>query len=361
MKMKKILSVLFAPVILVVLTMNCTNEDDAITESVKDVSSRVTGFGSSATGAGASLTVNGSNLDKVVRICVGDYCVPQRLFTSVSESSVVFTVPTAVPTGEDTPVLLVFPGSERAYALIDVVPLPAIIGFTPYGAATGETVTVFGTNFDIVSGVKLGDVSGTITSQTSTVLKFTVPAGITTGKISLISPAGSGNSTQDLIACTANPAVSDCVAGVNLNWGFELGSGDNFDNWNKFNGGTLMTATTNANEVYRGSRAMKVVRDGTLASGQWRIQLASDLTAMDVGASYTVYVWAKATVAGGAMRVSTAPTALYTGDQSVPTTWTRLAFTFTANETPARIVLDMNGNNTAATTFYIDDVKLIKN
>jgi hypothetical protein len=53
---------------------------------------------------------------------------------------------------------------------------------------------------------------------------------------------------------------------------------------------------------------------------------------------------------------------MYTGDQAVTTSWQRLAFTFpSANEASSRVVLDLNGNNTAVTTFFIDDVKLIKN
>jgi endo-1,4-beta-xylanase len=59
--------------------------------------------------------------------------------------------------------------------------------------------------------------------------------------------------------------------------------------------------------------------------------------------------------------VSTNPNAVYTANQNVPTSWTRLGFTFTANEANTRVVLDMNGNNTVATTFFIDDVKLVKN
>jgi hypothetical protein len=123
-----------------------------------------------------------------------------------------------------------------------------------------------------------------------------------------------------------------------------------------------MVATTVPGEFYSGKRALKVVRDGTLASGQWRIQLASDPATWEVGASYTVYVRARASVAGGSIRVSTNPNAMYTADQNITTAWQLLAFTFpSANEASSRVVLDLNGNNTVATTFFIDDVKLVKN
>ena len=122
-----------------------------------------------------------------------------------------------------------------------------------------------------------------------------------------------------------------------------------------------MFATTVPGEYYSGTRALKVVRDGSLNDGQWRIQLSNDPSTWEVGASYTVYLMARASAPGGSLRVSTNPNAMYTGDQEVTTTWTRLSFTFpSANEASSRVVLDLNGNNTAATTFFIDDVKLIK-
>ena len=144
-----------------------------------------------------------------------------------------------------------------------------------------------------------------------------------------------------------------------MNSGFEAGAGDNFDNWSKFNGGGFLLATTTASEVFRGSRALKVVRDGSLAPDQWRIQFASDLVDTDIGASYTVYAWVKAASAGGRFRFSTQPSALYGGDTDIPTTWTRISWTFTANVDDTRVILDLNG--AAVTTFYIDDVKLLKN
>jgi hypothetical protein len=361
MKTKKIYSILFVPVMMLALILGCT-DDDAITYSMDDVTeTRITGVSSDVTGAGASWTINGSQMDKVTRVFFENFVIPAKTFTDVSESSITLTVPTSAPLGEND-VLIVFAGSERANLKVTLVPLPAITGFSPAAVSTGESVSVFGTNFTStsVTGLNIGGVSATIISQSDNVIKFTVPAGMTSNKITLTGPIGTSSSATDLVACPGE--AIDCATGLNLNAGFELGTGDNFDNWSKYNGGTFMLATAVPSEVYRGARALKVVRDGSLSSGQWRIQLASDLVATDVGASYTVYVWAKASAAGGSIRVSTSPNSLYTGDQAITTSWQRLAFTFAAaNETSTRVVLDMNGNESAVTTFFIDDVKLIKN
>ncbi|MBN8575928.1 MAG: IPT/TIG domain-containing protein [Cytophagales bacterium] len=356
---------LFIPLMLLILFSACADED-GITYSVKDVSARVTGFSNSKTGAGAQLTINGSQLLDAQRIFIGNERVLARNFVSKTDSEITINVPTTVALGVNR-VLVVFSGSERAFSEIEVVPLQAVSSFTPYSATAGETVTLFGVNFDLVTAVKLGDVSATITSQSPTLLKFTMPTGAPTGKITLIGAAGNTNSADNLTSCAASPGILDCPVGLNLNTGFEVGSGDNFDNWSKYNGGTYMVQTSVPSEVFRGARALKVVRDGTLASGEWRIQLASDLVATEANVSYTVYMWAKASVAGGSLRVSTAPDAKYTGNQNVTTQWQRLAFTFSPAggnaiaTTETRVVLDFNGNNAAVTTFYIDDVKLIKN
>jgi hypothetical protein len=357
MKTKKIVSILMA-LLIVTVGFNCSNEDEAITHSMSDVSSRISGFGSDITGAGASLSVNGSQMDKVLRVFIGDLVVPAKAFTNVSESGFTFSVPPTAGVGV-AKVMLVWPGSERGFTSIEIVPLQVINTIHPLSGGQGEVVTVHGSNLGIVTGVRFGAVNGTITENTGTQLKFTVPAGITTGKVSLVSPAGVVNSTPDFIACSADPNNIDCKQALTLNSGFEAGAGDNFDNWAKYNGGNFITATTVSTEVFRGSRALKVVRDGSLAPDQWRIQFASDLVDTDIGSSYTVYAWVKASVAGGRFRFSTQPSALYGGDTDIPTTWTRISWTFTANAEDTRVILDLNG--APVTTFFIDDVKLLKN
>jgi hypothetical protein len=261
-------------------------------------------------------------------------------------------------------VLIVYQGNGRAFKAIEVVAMPAISSFTPTSASEGETVTILGTNLgtSMVTGVSIGGADTEIISQSDNVLVFTAPAGFVSEKITLSGPVGSVVSTASLVNCADDPNSVECKEGLNLNPGFELGDGDEFSSWGKWNGGTMMTATTVPGEYYSGARALKVTRDGSLGSGEWRIQLANDPADWEVGASYTVYMWVRASVPGGSLRVSTNPSAMYTGNQEVPTTWTLLGFNFpAANEPSSRVVLDLNGNNTVATTFYIDDVKLVKN
>jgi hypothetical protein len=361
MKRNKIISAILAPALIFAFSAGCDKtEEESVTYELNDVSANITGFGSDLTGPGAPLTVNGVALNEVVRICVSNFCVPKKLFTAASESSITFSVPQNTPLGTQQ-VMLVYPGADRAFKSISVVALPSIIAVVPTRPAVGEIVTAVGQNFSIVTAVSVGGVSAAIISKTATAVSFALPAAAS-GKVSLISPANTVVSAVDVVPC-ASPTSGECAPGLNANAGFELGTGDNFDSWNKFNGGTKIVATTaiGANEVFRGARAMRVIRDGTITPGtdQWRIQLASNPVDVENGASYTVSAWVRAATTGGAFRFSNQDAAQYGPDTPITTTWSKITWTFTANAAQKRIVLDMNG--TPVTTFFIDDVKLTKN
>src|SRR5688500_9738697 len=77
----RLLSILFVLAALMLLTARC-GDDEGITHSLTDVSSRVTGFSKEKVGAGAELTVNGSQLQGVKRIFVGNEVVRASNFIS---------------------------------------------------------------------------------------------------------------------------------------------------------------------------------------------------------------------------------------------------------------------------------------
>lgn len=142
------------------------------------------------------------------------------------------------------------------------------------------------------------------------------------------------------------------------NGGFEDGAGDNFTNWGKWNGGALMTATTNASEIHGGARALKVAVTGAQSNaGQpWSVQMVSDPITTTIGTTYTFSVWMKANAAGGNIRFSTNPNAKYSADYNIGADWTQVSWTFEANEAATRIVLDLGKTNF---TFFVDDAKLV--
>jgi len=144
-----------------------------------------------------------------------------------------------------------------------------------------------------------------------------------------------------------------------LNGGFEEGDGDEFTNWSKFNGADLLTATTVADEVRNGDRALRAVGFG---SDPWRTQIASDAVPTEDGVEYAVSFWIKAAVGpgdGGIVRMSTAGNgdAQYQADVSVTTEWQKVEWLLTANSTQTQIVLDLGATENAV--YFIDDVSVL--
>ena len=144
------------------------------------------------------------------------------------------------------------------------------------------------------------------------------------------------------------------VESLVLNGDLELGSGDDFDNWGKWNGSDNMTEETT--EVHGGSRALKIVNAEDAA--EWQVQFVSDEIATEVGASYTISFWVKGDAVS--VRASTKPdnTAHYGDFYEVTPEWTQYSTTFDATDPLIRASLDIGLN---AGTFYIDDILFVKN
>src|SRR5260370_343443 len=69
---------------------------------------------------------------------------------------------------------------------------PAISSWSPYHGAPGTVVTVYGRNLSTVTAVLFNGVPGTSLSLVSSwTLKITVPAGTTTGPVTVINADGS--------------------------------------------------------------------------------------------------------------------------------------------------------------------------
>jgi endo-1,4-beta-xylanase len=120
-----------------------------------------------------------------------------------------------------------------------------------------------------------------------------------------------------------------------------------------------MVSTTTPGEFFGGGRALKVNVNGTQGGADaWRIQLASDLVATEIGATYTVTAWVKSSAAS-TIRFSTQPSALYGPNAALTTSWQMISWSFIANVAETRVMLDMGGG--VNTTHFIDDVKLTKN
>ena len=71
-----------------------------------------------------------------------------------------------------------------------------IAGFTPTSGRTGSSVTITGTGFSGVSGVRIGGVSATYTVLSPNAIRATVPTAAVSGAISVTSSSGTGASAN---------------------------------------------------------------------------------------------------------------------------------------------------------------------
>ncbi len=152
---------------------------------------------------------------------------------------------------------------------------------------------------------------------------------------------------------TPPPPAGDIV-NILLNGELELGDGDDFTNWSKFNGAERMTAETA--DVFEGSRAMKVMNE--VDGNPWETQLASDAVTTEIDAQYTASVWIKGD--DGTIRFSTNAqlgNEQYAGDFTVTADWTQYTWTFTATTEQTTLVLDM-GSTLA--NYIVDGIALVK-
>ena len=112
-------------------------------------------------------------------------------------------ITTQVPAGATTgPITVTVTALGMATSATSfVVPTPTISGFSPASGPAGTVVTVAGTNFTGVTAVRFNGVTAAAyTVNSSTQLTATVPAGASTGPISVAAGAnGTGTSTTNFV------------------------------------------------------------------------------------------------------------------------------------------------------------------
>jgi hypothetical protein len=90
-----------------------------------------------------------------------------------------------------------FGSGTRSKTLIEIGSTPApptISTFSPTSGPPGTLVTINGTNLEHVISVTFNVAAATITKDTATKIKVTVPSGATTGKIKVTTPGGTAKS-----------------------------------------------------------------------------------------------------------------------------------------------------------------------
>ncbi len=109
-------------------------------------------------------------------------------FTKNSATQITATVPTRATTGKIT--LATSSSSTQSSSAFTIIFPPNISRFSPSRAASGSTVSIIGSGFDIATAVAFNGASASFTIISSTQINATVPANATKGKISVTNAAG---------------------------------------------------------------------------------------------------------------------------------------------------------------------------
>ena len=229
----------------------------------------------------AKVTTNGSGDYAASALAPGTYTVQASASgfnTSISANVTVTadnntTVNFLLTAGTNNPIKYVYDELGRLVAVIDPAgdtahytydsvgnllsisrqssTLVSVIDFTPKLGLAGTTVTIYGTGFSTTPSGNTVSFNGTaavVTSSSETQIVTTVPAGATTGLISVTTSAGSDSSDVPFVVGTNGPIITGFTPNIGPAGTAVTITGQNFDaipfnNRAKFNG-TLAAITT---------------------------------------------------------------------------------------------------------------------
>mgnify|MGYP002777006283 CR=1 FL=1 len=139
---------------------------------------------------------------------------PATTFTVASDTELWATVPAGATTG---PIRVTSPvgtaSSANSFSVL-IPGAPQILTFFPDMGPVGTTVTLEGIDFASATSVQFNGTPTTIVTRTSTRLVVTVPAGATTGQISVTSPLGTGVTATPFRVLV--PPTNDLCSATNL-------------------------------------------------------------------------------------------------------------------------------------------------
>ncbi len=163
----------------------------------------IAGFAPAQAGPGAIVTVSGSGFGAVQSVRVGG---TNAAFTVDSASQLRLTVPDGASSG---PIELAG-GGRVALSASDLVVLavPRVTGVTPASIVPPARINVTGTDLDKVTQARLNATVLAIASQSPTALALDVPAGASSGFLTLVATDGVARQSAQQITVAGSIAVA---------------------------------------------------------------------------------------------------------------------------------------------------------
>jgi uncharacterized repeat protein (TIGR01451 family) len=185
----------------------------AVTTSNFVVQPTISGFTPGFGPVGTSVTISGANLN------VGTPSVKFGGVSAATPTGISFSQLTAVVPAGATSGPVTLTTTDGSFTTSNLFYLPAnIISFTPTNSAPGTTVKITGVNFTNASAVSFNGTAASFVATNNTTIGAIVPAGFSTGPISVTTPAGTTNSTGLFYAAPSITSFSPThgLPGINV-------------------------------------------------------------------------------------------------------------------------------------------------
>ena len=165
----------------------------------------VTSFTPNAGKTGTAVSINGGGFTGTTAVSFNG---TPATFTFVSDSLLTASVASGTTTGKVAVTNSAGTGTSATLFYVGSGSPPGITSFAPAAAPVGATVTIVGNYFTGVQAVAFNGTSASFTFVSDTEVTATVPAGATTGPISVTTPWGTGTSSASFIVALAPTVTS---------------------------------------------------------------------------------------------------------------------------------------------------------
>lgn len=144
---------------------------------------------------GTEVQITGTNFQLVKSLVFSEEITIDNFTVNEAKTQITAVVPMHAKEGSIQ--LVAFSGVKVSAATPLSLVGPAVTSISPKPVKNGETITITGTNLDLVVGATFGgDVTGVIMSQSATQLEVTVPLTATEGKVTLTTNSGKTAETE---------------------------------------------------------------------------------------------------------------------------------------------------------------------
>jgi len=230
--------------------ISVTNADgtgQSATDFILQAPPAITSFSPSDGPTATVVTITGSGFTGATTVAFNGTAAG---FTLNSDTQIQATVPAGATTGKISVTNAIGTGLSTADFI--VTNLPTIASFTPASGPASTIVTITGSKFTGATTVAFNGIAAGFTIDSDTQIQATVPAGATTGKISVTNADGTGSSATDFVViapptiASFTPTLGPEGTEVTINGSFFTGT-----TGVSFNGNTATTFTVDSDSKIR--------------------------------------------------------------------------------------------------------------